>query len=125
MSKTLESQLDLVEQQFNEVSALLASGDAVDLERASAGLQALSVELIQSLGGSGRVPTVSRALAQRLRNLGQGMASLRVNLARRQAQVQQAMRILVPAAAPTTYGHAAGPYGQAMQNSGAFTVLKA
>ncbi len=88
MSKTLETQLDLVEQQFNEVSALLASGNAVDLEQASAGLQALSVDLIQSLGGAGRVPTVNRALAQRLRNLGEGMSSLRVNLARRQAQVQ-------------------------------------
>lgn len=125
MSKTLESQLDLVEQQFNEVAALLASGNAVDLEMASAGLQALSVDLIQSFGGPGRKPTLTRPLTVRLQNLGEGMGLLRKNLARRQAQVTQALGILVPTAPPATYAKSAGPYGQAMVNSGAFTVLKA
>ena len=129
MKSSFESRLDLVEQQFNEVASLLATGHATDLERASAGLQAVSVELIQGLSAPGRQASVSRATAVRLRNLGQGMGQLRQNLARRQAQVQQALGILVPTAPPSTYSQAKGaagnPYGQAMRHSGAFSVLKA
>ena len=129
MSNSLESRLDLVEQQFNEVASLVASGEPSSLQEASAGLQAVSVELIQSLSRPGRPAAVSRATAVRLKQLGEGLGLLRQNLARRQAQVNQALGILVPTAAPSTYaqtrGAAASPYGQAVRNSGAFSVLKA
>lgn len=129
MKNTALSSLDLVEQQFNEVSVLLASGDAVALEQASASLQALAVELMQALKASQRKELRAPEVVARIRTLSAGVGTLRDNLARRSALVHQALRIVVPQEAKSTYsagGQGFGQiYGQPVQQSGAFKVLAA
>ena len=49
MNNATIKQLDLVEQQFNQVAAFLASGQAPQLEIASQSMHALTVELARLL----------------------------------------------------------------------------
>lgn len=125
MKNAVLQQLDLVEQQFNEVSALLAAGNADQLEAASAALQALAVEMLQAMGGNARKHLRTPEVVQRIREVSAGIGLLRDNLGRRSALVNQALAIVIPVEAGSTYTPGAGVYGKPAPQSGAFKYLAA
>jgi hypothetical protein len=125
MKHSLENHLDLVEQKFNEVAVVLASGDAQGLAQASAALQALAVEMAELLTPLPRLRAAPAAQLLRIRALSDGMVVLRDNLARRAAYVNQALKVVVPTPAKSTYGHSSSPFGGVVQQSGQFKVLAA
>lgn len=124
MKQSLETHLDLVEQKFNEVAVVLASGDARALAQASAALQALAVEMAELLTPLLRLHAAPTAQLLRIRALSDGMGVLRDNLARRAAYVNQALKVVVPTPVKSTYGHSS-PFGGVVQQSGQFKVLAA
>ena len=125
MKQSLQNHLDLVEQKFNEVSVVLASGDADGLAEASAALQALAIEMAELLTPLPRLRAAPAAQLLRIRALSDGMVVLRDNLARRAAYVNQALKVVVPTQAKSTYGNTSGPFGGVVQQSGQFKVLAA
>ena len=94
--------LDRVEQSFNAVAALLLESDTEALVAACSDLQQLSVALAQwiSLHGLG---AQDQQFKLRVSHLAQGMQTLRDNLARRAAFVDQSLTILFPARPGPTY----------------------
>jgi hypothetical protein len=125
MKQSLQNHLDLVEQKFNEVSVVLANGDADGLAEASAALQALAIEMAELLTPLPRLRAAPAAQLLRIRALSDGMVVLRDNLARRAAYVNQALKVVVPTQPKSTYGSASGPFGGVVQQSGQFKVLAA
>jgi hypothetical protein len=121
--------LDLVEQQFNQVAAFLASGDAPQLQAASQALQSLSGELARQLQApmTQRVsPLHQKALRQRVVALAAGLQMLRDNLSRQAAFTQQALQVVLPTAAPqSTYSGASSIYGTVARQGGVHKYLAA
>jgi hypothetical protein len=132
---SLENHLDLVEQQFNEVSVALIHGNTADLEQCSSRLQQCSVEFFQILNVSGRQALSNPALAQRVKAIGESMPSLRETLYRRSAFVEQALQLVVPREKESTYAadpsqsahgtYGSAGYGHGPRQSGAFKVVAA
>ena len=125
MKQSLQNHIDLVEQKFNEVSVVLASGDAQGLAQASAALQVLAVQMAELLTPLPRLRAAPPAQLLRIRALSDGMVVLRDNLARQAAYVNQALKVVVPTPAKSTYGHTSSPFGGVVQQSGQFKVLAA
>jgi len=125
MTQSLQSHLDLVEQQFNEVASILASDNTEQMAAASAALQALAVELVQLIGPTERLRTAPAAEIERIKALSSGLSLLRDNLSRRAAYVNQALKIVVPTPAKSTYSSASSPFASVTQQSGQFKVLAA
>jgi CHASE3 domain sensor protein len=111
MHNPMVNQLDLVEQQFNQVAAFLASGDALSLQTASAALQTLSQELARLLQTSKANPASQKALRQRVQAIAAGLQMLRDNLSRQASYNQQALQVVVPTPAKSTYGGGSSVYG--------------
>ena len=139
-------QLDLVEQQFNQVAAHLAAGDALALQSASGMLQDLSVELarlLTNVGPATASPANSKtsksfqaapkntsqlyekAVRQRVRVLAASMQSLRDNLSRQAAFNQQALAVLVPTPTKSTYSGGSSVYGAVARQAGVHKYLAA
>jgi hypothetical protein len=125
MTQTLQSHLDLVEQQFNEVASILAADDTRHMASASSALQALAVGLAQLIGPAARLRTAPEADIERVKALSKGMSLLCDTLSRRAAYVNQALRIVVPTPAKSTYSSPRSPFGGVIQQSGQFKVLAA
>jgi hypothetical protein len=125
MKQSLQNHLDLVEQKFNEVSVVLANGDADGLAQASAALQTLAVEMAELLTPLPRLRAAPAAQLLRIRALSDGMVVLRENLARRAAYVTQALQVVVPTPVKSTYGNSSSQFGGVVQQSGQFKVLAA
>lgn len=125
MSQTLQSHLDLVEQQFNKVAVIFASDDTASMAQASNALQALAVDLVQLIGPAERLRGAPLADIERIKALASGMSLLRDNLSRRAAYVHQALTIVVPTEPKSTYSNAGSPFGGVIQQSGQFKVLAA
>ena len=123
-SRFFPDQLTLVEHQFNEISAILLDGNPLALELASAEFQQLSVVLVQLLDRIDRNTLKQGALTQRLKQLTEGVSVLRAALLRRAALVDQALKIVVPVDARSTYSEG-GPYGAVARQTGAFKYLAA
>jgi hypothetical protein len=104
-------QLDLVEQKFHQVAAFLASGDALQLQAASGALHTLSVELAGLLQTAPEQAKAKAILRQRVSALAQKMLMLRDNLSRREAFNQQALQVVLPTAAKSTYSGGSSVYG--------------
>lgn len=121
---TFLNHLDLVEQQFNEVSAVLAEVDPTQLVVASAALQRLASELVDLLRTAHGDEAMRLTVVQRLKALSQGTTLLRSQLHRQAALVEQALKVVMPVGPVSTYAEG-GPYGAAMRQSGAFKVLAA
>jgi len=117
--------LDLVEQQFHQVAAFLAAGDAPQLQQAASALQALSQELQRALQTQGPAQRAQPGQRQRVQNLARGLQMLRDNLSRQAAINQQALKVVMPTAAAATYGGSTPVYGAVVRQSGAFRVLAA
>ena len=125
MTQSLRSHRDLVERQFNEVAAILASDHTESMASASTALQALAVELVQLIGPVERLRSAPAVEVERIRALSSGLSLLRDNLSRRTAYVNQALQIVVPTAAKSTYSGANSPFSAVIQQSGQFKVLAA
>ena len=116
--------LDLVEQQFNEVSAFVAEGNPDQIAVASAALQRMLIDFVQlreTMGPQVRVPS---GVAARLKALAEGTRMLRTQMHRQAAIVEQSLKVVMPSGPEATYSDG-GPYGSAMRQSGAFKVLAA
>jgi hypothetical protein len=122
---TLDSQLDCIEQQFNELSALLLDGDPRGVEVASKALQQLAVELLHMVDQAGPTSLQSNARAVRIKTLASVFPLLRGNVLRRSAFVDRALETIIPNASQSTYAGQAKTYGSSMRQSGAFKVLSA
>jgi hypothetical protein len=118
-------QLDLVERQFSQVASFLAAGDATQLQAATAVLQALSVELSRLLPPQGRQQANQAELGRRARAMAEGLQMLRDNLSRQAAVNLQALKVVVPTPAKSTYSGGTSVYGSVARQSGAFKVLAA
>jgi len=108
MNTPVLAAFDRVEQQFQEVATLLASGDALQLQTASAALQALSTELARMVQAAPRSNKISR---QRVKGMAQGLQMLRDNLSRQAAFTQQSLQVVLPRAVQSTYTGGASVYG--------------
>ena len=117
--------LDLVEQQFNEVSLLLVQGSPQTFVQGCESLQQLSVQLMQLLERRDFAHQRTKAVALRIQALAKGIVVLRAQLMRRAAFVDQALAVVVPTESKATYGNASSPYGAVTRQSGAFKVLAA
>ena len=124
---TLENQLDLVEQQFDKVSAALLAGDALALQSACAGLQQATVAFVQIRNTPGdKNSTLTTPLGRRVKALSSGFAQVRDGLHRRSALVDRTLQVVVPSMEKaSTYAGESAPYGNAMRKSGAFRVVSA
>jgi hypothetical protein len=126
MNNAMIKQLDLVEQQFNQVAAFLASGQAPQLETASQALQALTMELARLLPATvAASPASQKALRQRVVALASGLQMLRDNLSRQAAYNQQALQVVVPTPAKSTYGGGSSVYGTVARQGGVQKYLAA
>jgi hypothetical protein len=122
---SLEKQLDLLEQQFNEVSSALIDGDPVLVESSSVALQQLAVDFLLIADELGRGSLAPAHLALRVKALSVGMPTLHANLLRRSFYVDRALQLVVPATQTTTYSGTTSPYGSGARQSGQFKVLSA
>jgi hypothetical protein len=123
---SLEKQLDLLEQQFNEVSSALIDGDPVLVESSSAALQQLAVDFLQIADELGRGSLAPAHLALRVKTLAVGLPTLHANLLRRSFYVDRALQLVVPATQAPTYSAAStNPYGNGVRQSGQFKVMSA
>jgi hypothetical protein len=126
MQDPVKTQLDLVEQQFNQVAAFLANGDALQLQTASQSLQSLGLELAKLLQTSSQYsPAAKAVLRRRVQSLAAGMQIVRDNLSRRAAYTDQALAVVVPVAEKSTYSAGSSVYGSVARQTGAFKVLAA
>ncbi len=116
--------LDLVEQQFNEVSVVLAEVNPIQLEMASTAMQRLASDLVELLRTAQGDEAMRLTVVQRLQALSQGTTLLRSQLHRQAALVEQALKVVMPGGPVSTYADG-GPYGSAVRQSGAFKVLAA
>ncbi len=126
MNNAMIKQLDLVEQQFNQVAAFLASGQAPQVETASQALHALTLELARLLQFQATAsPASQKALRQRVANMASGLQMLRDNLSRQAAYNQQALQVVVPTPAKSTYGGGSSVYGTVARQGGVQKYLAA
>lgn len=108
-----------LEQQFGAVASALRDGDVSQLESLSAQLQQMTVEFARELEGFSARAKLSSTQLRRIKALSQGFPVLRESLLRRQALVDQALRVAVPATHSQTYAATkTGPYGAGPKASG-------
>ena len=120
----IDTQLDLVEQQIGELSAVLLRGDPHQVHAASATLQRVAVDLLQ-ISEDVRLSSLREgARMQRIQTLANALQPLREGLLRQSAFVERALEIVMPAAQQATYASGTR-YGGAVRQSGAFRVLSA
>jgi hypothetical protein len=117
--------LDLLEQKFNEVAAILAAGDADNVLQASEALQSVVVEFAELAGPAGGLQLKLKPDVVRLKALARGISLLRDTVLRRAAHVNQALAIVVPTPAKSTYSGAGSPFSAVPRQSGQFRVLAA
>jgi hypothetical protein len=125
-SPHLELQLNLVEQQFDEVSCALLDADPAAFQQACAGLQQTAVDFIQLSHHQAPGGVLPADMAQRVKALAEALPLLREGLYRKAALVERALPLLVPSTEqPSTYAGDSAPYASAMRQSGAFRGVAA
>lgn len=121
----IEKQLSEIEQQCAALAEAVNSGEPISLETASTQLRQLAVELARSHEVSHLDAQTMPAFKARLQKVVVGIGAQRGSLARRAAVVERGLNAMMPATRESTYGQAAGPYGAAAKQSGAFKLLTA
>lgn len=121
----IEETLADVESHFDDLSKALVSGEPIALAAASAALQQAAIVFSQLLQRLTPVELKNNELKSRLKILSDGMVLRRESLIRRTVLVERALNAIVPATCSATYSRAAGPYGSAGKQSGAFKSLAA
>ncbi len=124
-SSKLDTQLDLLESQFNALATSLMGGQPDAFLSGGAGLQRLAVEMAQMVKTSGHAEFKTPRRMQRIQVLASGVANLRESLLRHMAYVDRALEIVVPASCDKATYAGSGVYGQPVRQSGAFSVLAA
>lgn len=123
LTESLELQLTELEAQLADLAASLLDADPEHVRIASQGVQRLvgaCAQLAASPSLSGSAP-----LRGRLVKISQSLGLLREQLARRQAYVDHALKLLIPSAQPaTTYG-SKGLYASANRASGSLRPVSA
>ena len=125
LSAQIEKQLSEIEQQCAALTEAVNSGEPVSLETASAQLRQLAVDLSRSPEVFQLNAQATQLFKARLQKVVGGIGVQRGSLARRAAVVERGLNAMVPATRESTYGQAAGPYGAAGKQSGAFKLLTA
>lgn len=125
LTRSFESQIDLLEAQFRDVSAALMDGGPVAIQSASATLQRLAVELVQMADEVGRDQRKSPGYLRRISALASGMVVLRESLVRQSAYIERALEVLVPATRQKSTYAGSGLYGSPIRQSGEFTAFAA
>lgn len=120
----LDTQLDLIEQQFNEMGAVWGDANPHQAQLSIDALQKLTVDLMQMVDEEGRSSLLSNSRMQRIQALAKTLQPLREGLLRRSAYVERALEIVMPASQKATYAGGA-KYGGAIRQSGEFKVLSA
>jgi predicted transcriptional regulator len=95
------------------------------LATASAALRQGAIDLSVLLQRVTPIDLKNKSLKSRLNRLAAGMVSQRESLIRRAVLVERALNAIVPATRTGTYAQAAGPYGSAGKQTGAFKYLAA
>ena len=124
-SSRLDTQLDLLESQFNILAASLMDGRSDAFLSDGARLQRLAVEMVRMVQAVGHAEFNTPSRMQRIKILAGGMANVRESLARHMAYVDRALEIVVPATRDKSTYASGGVYGQPARQSGAFSVLSA
>jgi hypothetical protein len=123
---TLETTLSALESQLTFLSLALKDGAVDDMAVQAQAFQSLVVEANALLAPWRPLgPHLKNADAARLRALGAGVAQVREHMLRRQALVEQALQMVVPAMHTPVYAAAAGPYGAGTKSSGRFQAFRA
>lgn len=123
---TLETTLSALESQLAFLSLALRDGAVDDMALQAQAFQSLVVEANALLAPWKPLgPHLQNADAARLRALGAGVAQVREHMLRRQALVEQALQMVVPAMHTPVYAAAAGPYGAGTKSSGRFQAFRA
>lgn len=125
LSAQLEKQLSEIEQQCAVLTAAVDSGEPMSLEAVSTQLRQLALDLTRSQEVALLDAQAMRAFKARLQKVAGWIGAQRGSLARRAAVVERGLNAMVPATRESTYGQAAGPYGSAAKQSGAFKFLSA
>ena len=121
----IEDALIDVELCFNDVAVALVSGEPLALAAASAALRQGAIDFSSLLQRVTPIDLKNEALKSRLKRLADGMVAQRENLIRRTVLVERALNAIVPTTNGSTYAQAAGPYGSAGKQTGAFKYLAA
>jgi hypothetical protein len=127
LSPELDNSLARVELYFDAVSAAIRSGDPQALHTASLCLKQAAVDF-SSLLATGRFEAdiASKAVRLRLGNITEGFAMQRENLIRRNASIERALNVIMPASCVATYQPLAGQYGAGgARPSGEFRFIAA
>jgi hypothetical protein len=126
MSHTsLDAQLDHLEDRLHALAACLLDGSPDLVQTASASLQILAVELLQTLNADGRNLLGSSGRTRRVRALAGGLAMVRESLLRQSAYVDRALELVVPTSQQQSTYAGNRTYGGPVRQSGAFMVLAA
>ncbi|MGQ0710147.1 MAG: hypothetical protein ACT4NV_10395 [Rhodoferax sp.] len=135
MNSMWHSTLERVEQQLQAMGQELAGSDAQALQASAQWLQRISQALVQwALSDEGRQQAPDAEVARRLQRILARLAPLRQALAQRQAQVDNALGVLVPSArqqrGPTyapqlsAAGARRSPYQSSTTPSGTWTTAR-
>jgi len=124
LTPDLDQQLDYLEGQLSELAMHLLENNAEHVQHSCTEVHALANSLTQTIS---RIPrTQVGCYRARLQRLAHELAVLREQLARRQAYVEQSVRLLIPGAAQeTTYGAGKGLYAGGSRPSGSLRALMA
>ncbi|MDZ7937810.1 MAG: hypothetical protein U5M53_05815 [Rhodoferax sp.] len=121
MSEESTPGFDALEKQFGSVALALREGDATQLEALSSQLQQMTVDFARTMRDFPSTSATSFTQLRRVKALGQGFQVLRESLLRRQALVDHALQVVVPATRSATYSSSsAGHYGAGPKASGEF-----
>jgi ATP-dependent exoDNAse (exonuclease V) alpha subunit len=119
-----ESYFDALEAHFNQLAAAVATGDADALPALTAQVQQLAVNLSEVWQEWQQQSVQNEAMTERLKSLAEGLRLVRTNLLRRASLVEQALKLIIPAAVDPTYA-SGGAYGAGPRPSGRFGVVSA
>ena len=125
LSAPLEAALQHIEQQFNDLSAALVSGEPIALESASTAMRQASMDMSALVQRLTPAEQKDRQLTTRLKALANGLAERRASLLRRTALVERELSTILPTTQGGTYANVAGAYGSPAKSSGAFKRFSA
>jgi hypothetical protein len=121
---TPESYFDALEAHFNQLAESVATGDAEALPALTEHVQQLAVNLHEVLQDWQQQGLLNAAMTLRLKSLAEGLRLVRANLLRRATLVEQALKLIIPAAADPTYAGGSA-YGSGPRSSGRFGAMSA
>ncbi len=121
----LEHLLSQVESQCHALAVAVGQSEPDVVRASSAALHKLAMDTAHFFAAQPNAAQTSRADCARLKRAAMSLTLQREQLVRRAAMNERALQALVPATREASYAQLAGPYGGAVRQSGAFSLLKA